>query len=226
MLKCNAMAGSSSPAISSQIERWSIVRDEDIDLSFLARQHRRRLSRTVQLALTAYHHCNPDLEPLRTVFASRYGEFTRTFGILRDLAEGQPASPAAFSVSVHNTPSGIAGIVSSNTAPSSTIAANGATMEAGFIEAAMQHHETQADVLLIVVDEPLPDPYAAFRSPEDEAYSLGLRLSGRGRRQISLDWYARTGGPHRGRDGVPISGMAIFRMLEDGVASGPCVTGG
>lgn len=205
--------------ISSRISAWALVDEASIDISFLARQHRRRLSLTTQLALTAYHACNPDHEAIRSVYASRYGEYVRTFGILQDIAANKPTSPAAFSVSVHNTPSGIAGIGTANPAPSSTVAANAATFEAGFLEAALQSKEPLADeVLLIGVDEPLPDLYAAFAGSGDLPRALGMRLSARGDLQLTLSWQSSRA-PGRAADGMGESAVAIAQLLAAGTGS-------
>ena len=211
------MPGSSNTSISSHIDRWITVDESTKDISFLQRQYRRRLSTTTQLALTAYHHCNPDLSPCQTVFASRYGEYKRTFGILNDIISGEGASPAAFSVSVHNTPSGITGIATNNPAPSTTVAANAATVEAGFLEAAMQRVEGDSqDIIFIFVDEPLPEIYGRFTSASDQAYALGLRMSTNADRQLRLRWTASPGGRERPPDGVPTAGLEIARLLDIG----------
>lgn len=216
-LRTSPMPGSANATISSHVDRWILVDKSAIDISFVERQHRRRLSTTTQLALTAYHHCNPDLKPCRTVFASRYGEYKRTFGILNDIISGEGASPAAFSVSVHNTPSGIVGIATGNPAPSTTVAANAATIEAGFLEAAMQRVEVDSqDIIFIFVDEPLPEIYGRFTSPTDQAYALGLRMSANADRQLSLRWTAFPGGQQRPPDGVPTAGPDIARLLDIG----------
>lgn len=213
------MSADQANCISSRISAWTLIDDTGIDISFLARQHRRRLSLTSQLALTAYHACNPEHDSIRSVYASRYGEYVRTFGILQDIALKNPASPAAFSVSVHNTPSGIAGISTANRAPSSTVAANAATFEAGFLEAALQAKETPTDdVLLIGVDEPLPGLYAAFTGSSDAPRAFGTRLSADGDRLLTLCWQScRT--PGRAADGIGESAIAVARLLADGTGS-------
>jgi hypothetical protein len=149
------------------------------------------------------------------VFASRYGEYQRTFGILEDIVSREGASPAAFSVSVHNTPSGIVGIATGNQAPSTTVAAHAATVEAGFLEAAMQRFEIEnQDIIFIFVDEPLPEIYGRFTSPDDQAYALGLRMSATADRQLRLSWTASAGGQIRPPDGVPTAGLEIARLLD------------
>lgn len=205
--------------VSARVSSWTLVDESSIDISFLARAHRRRLSRTVQLALTAYHECNPEHESLRSVYASRYGEYTRTFGILQDIAKNESTSPAAFSVSVHNTPSGIASIGTANTAPSSTVAANAASFEAGFLEAALQYAESPAsDILLIGTDEPLPELYATFSKPQEEAYAFAARLSSTGDRRLALAWQP-TGKPGREPDGIGDSAHSVAQLLLEGSGS-------
>lgn len=207
-------------AIRSSVSCWCLVMESDIDLSFLERRYRRRLSLTTRLALSAYQRCNPELTPCRTVFASRYGEYVRTYGILTDLAAGEPASPAAFSVSVHNAPGGIVGIATHNPAPSTTLAGGSATVEAGFLEAAMQHAELDGseDIVFIYVDEPLPSRYGRFVGDSAHAYALCLRLNSEAKHQIRLSWSktaTTTGGP----DGMPDIGPEIISILEAGQGS-------
>jgi hypothetical protein len=207
----------SENALSSAIKRWALIDEAGIDLSFMDRQHRRRLSTTSRLALTAYHRCNQDLVAYRTVFASRYGEYSRTFGILTDLAAGEPASPAAFSVSVHNVPAGVLGIATHNTAASNTVAAGAASLEAGFVDAATQLIETCEDVILVFVDEPLPALYARFQRRTERAYALALHLTRDVGPCLGLSWLrASTGG--RGPDGVPGSGERLAELLDSGAA--------
>jgi hypothetical protein len=206
-------------SVSSRIGDWAVIYEPTVDISFLQRQHRRRLSTTTRLALTAYYRCNPELTSCRTVFASRYGEYSRTFGILEAIARSEPASPAAFSVSVHNTPSGILGIATENTEPSSTIAATQSTIEAGYLEAAMQQAElgSDHDIIFVYVDEPLPELYGAFRGSADVAYAFGLRLAANGTRQIRLSWSAgETASPRAAVHGVPGAGLEIVKLLERG----------
>jgi hypothetical protein len=210
------MSEHATSKVSSGVTRWRRIDTTSIDISFVARQHRRRLSTTVQLALTVYNRCNPEGDPLPTVFASRYGEYHRTFGILEDIVSRQPVSPAAFSVSVHNTPSGVTGIATGNSRPSSTVAANGSTIEAGFLEAALQQAEHDEDLLFIYVDEPLPERYRAFRGPRDEASALGLWLTGSADRRLNLTWKSSSDPTGRGTDGLADT-TGIVRLLDRGV---------
>jgi len=208
---------SSACAVASKIATWALVDEAGIDIDFVQRLHRRRLSLTTRLALTAYHRCNPELAALRTVFSSRYGEYARTFGIIENLAAGEPASPAAFSLSVHNTPAAIMGIATGNTAATSTLAAGSSTLEAGFLEAAMQRAELNfdEDIVLVFVDEPLPEIYEAFKAHDDRTHAIALRLSTHGQRTLRLSW-AQAPTMELSSAGVPGIGVDITAMLAGG----------
>ena len=208
---------SNDTSISGLVDCWCLLTEADIDVSFLKRRHRRRLSLTTRLALSAYHRCNPELTAFRTVFASRYGEYIRTYGILQDLAIEEPASPAAFSVSVHNAPGGIVGIATSNSEPSTTISCGAATVEAGFLEAAMQHAELNGreDIVFVYVDEPLPSTYGRFVGAAVPAYAVGLKLAADAERELHLAW-SKASTTERGPDGIPEIGYEIVSMLKTG----------
>ncbi len=150
------------------------------DVSFLPPVQRRRLSLLSRMGLWLAHECLQGYDANRqvtSVFASRYGEYDRTFSILTDLANKEPISPGAFSQSVHNTSSGLFSILSGNRMPSSVVSAGPASLEAGFMEAALQAAATPGqDILYIYQDAPLPADYAQLEEmkPDDEAMGLGL----------------------------------------------------
>lgn len=145
--------------------------EENPSVDFIPAMQRRRLSRLSRFALAAAQACAGD-QTLPTVFASRHGEIHRTVGLLKDLARQEPLSPMAFSLSVHNTASGLYSIASGNTAPSTAIAAGADTLPTAFIEAMgqLQYHER---VLLVYAEEPLPEDYRAFAT---DCIPLGLAL--------------------------------------------------
>ena len=96
-------------------------------LAHVPAMQRRRFSRLTKMMLTAAYDCQP-AKDCRSIFASRHGELTRTLGLLQDIVSKEALSPLAFSQSVHNTASGIYGIVSGNTAASTSIAAGEETL--------------------------------------------------------------------------------------------------
>ena len=185
-------------------------------VDFIPALQRRRLSRLSRLALAAAYACedsNPAIENrhrLPTVFASRHGEIHRTVGLLTDLANDEPLSPMAFSLSVHNTASGLYSITSGNTAPSTAIAAGLDTLPMAFIEAIgqLQRHE---EVMLVYAEEPLPDDYQPF-APDDDSHLLGLALrlgKASGKHTLSLQPSATE------HTADSASGLSLLRFLAN-----------
>src|SRR3546814_20596720 len=77
----------------------------------------------------------PEGETPFCIFCSRYGEYARAFEILNSMAEGEPVSTNAFSLSVHNTVSSLFSIARGDSTHSTALAAGPATLEEGFLEA-------------------------------------------------------------------------------------------
>src|SRR3546814_19479787 len=76
----------------------------------------------------------PEGETPFCIFCSRYGEYARAFEILNSMAEGEPVSPNAFSLSVHNTVSSLFSIARGDRTHSTAMAAGASTLEGGFLE--------------------------------------------------------------------------------------------
>lgn len=141
-------------------------------VDFVPPMQRRRLSRLSRLSLAAAHACVGERQSLPTVFASQHGEIHRTVSLLDELARQEPLSPMAFSLSVHNTASGLYSITTGNTASSTAIAAGCDTLPTALIEVIgqLQRHD---EVLLVYAEEPLPTAYSDFATP---SLTLGLAL--------------------------------------------------
>ncbi|WP_144212127.1 beta-ketoacyl synthase chain length factor [Shewanella donghaensis] len=137
---------------------------------------RRRFSRLTKMMLTAAYDCNP-AENCRSVFASRHGELTRTLGLLKDVVIKESLSPLAFSQSVHNTASGIYGIVTGNTAPSTSIAAGEETLSLAMVEVYAQLAENPEPVLMVFGDDPVPPIYNQFTLEFELPLAMGLYLA-------------------------------------------------
>ncbi len=90
------------------------------------------------------------------------------------MAEGEPVSPNAFSLSVHNTVSSLFSISRQDRTHSTAIAAGEATLEAGFLEACgLLAEAPQASALLVYYDEPLP----AFYVGQTDAIQVSAALA-------------------------------------------------
>lgn len=144
--------------------RRSVAADTP-DVSFLPVAQRKRLSLLSKIGLCLAHHTVAQSTRARSalanVFATRYGEYQRTHSILEDIAKKTAPAPAAFSSSVHNTTSGLWSIAGQSLAPSTTVTAGDATLQAGLLEAAGINSEIGEPVLFVYADVPLPERYDA-----------------------------------------------------------------
>lgn len=148
-------------------------------LKFLPAMLRRRLSPTGKMALKVAYDCGVDKEPIRTVFSSRHGEANQTIPLLHDIVRQEPVSPTKFSLSVHNTASGLYTITAKNTAPATAIAARLDTFEVGFLEAAaILATGREERVLVVYSDAPLKPPFDVlvdYEPPVAGAFLLSAR---------------------------------------------------
>src|SRR5690625_4576870 len=97
---------------------------------------RRRLTRWGRLALEVATSMQGALDAQTPViFSSRHGDTHRTQKLLQDLAQGEPLSPTAFSLSVHNAALGLFTIIERITAPSLALAAGRDTLAHAWVEA-------------------------------------------------------------------------------------------
>ena len=135
------------------------------DITFLPINLRKRLSLESKIGLWLANHtlCQRSYarDALLSVFASRYGEYRRTYSILYGLSKGEAPTPAAFSSSVHNTTSGLWSIAAKSMAPSTTVSAGDATLQMGLFEAADTARESRGPVLFVYSDVPLPERYGS-----------------------------------------------------------------
>lgn len=160
------------------------------DVQFVAPMMRRRLSRLSRMVFRVAADClGEEKDTAAYVFCSRYGEYHRSFGILNDLANGEPASAAAFSNSVHNTSASLFAIEQHDRSQSTAVAGGEATLEAGFVEAwCLLSDDIVSTVLVVYHDEPLPDLYRGQPTTvvNGAAFAMLLRLPDGGRDAIDL----------------------------------------
>ncbi|NRA09311.1 MAG: beta-ketoacyl synthase chain length factor [Myxococcales bacterium] len=148
------------------------------EVRFLPALQRRRCDRLSRMCLQAVHDAVPEAlrGGLLSVFASRHGSFENMAAMLCDLADGSPLSPNRFSHSVHNTQAGLFSIWAGNREASTCVAAGAETFGAGFLEGmGMLHRHPGAPLLLVVGDEPVPEPFDTLASGTG-AYALAFLL--------------------------------------------------
>lgn len=164
------------------------------EIRFVDAMLRRRLGRLSRMALHVAYKAAAGHASITTIFASRHGELARTVDILHALAASEAPSPAAFSLSVHNSAAGIFSIARADQAPSSAIAAGEETLLWAMQDAAARLASTaNSPVLLVYADEPLPEEYRPFTSRCEPPHAIAFLLcSGEG---LNLEWAENDGMP-------------------------------
>lgn len=124
---------------------------------------RRRLSQISRMAIQVIHDVMPVGDDTRLVFASFRGELARQFSINRMLAEDGDIKPAAFSLSVFNTPPALAAIALNLGAGYTAVyPGNGSFRTALMAALAPVVSGAARETLLVYADESCPEGYAAF----------------------------------------------------------------
>lgn len=169
---------------------------------------RRRLTRWGRLALEVATSMQGQLAvDTPVIFSSRHGDTRRTQKLLQDLALGEPLSPTAFSLSVHNAALGLFTIIERITAPSLALAAGRDTLAHAWVEAQGWLAQGAPQVLLVHCDEPLAEFYRPDADEMEMPAALAMLLSaepGPGRQRVAL--HRNPGGAGPGS----VSMMAAF----------------
>lgn len=105
---------------------------------------------------------SPAVPGTPAVFASRHGDTRRAFEMLSELAAGEPLSPTAFGLSVHNAIGALFTIDRGDASNLQAVAAGRDTVEAAVTEACGLLADGAQEVLLVCYDAPMPEAYAEF----------------------------------------------------------------
>lgn len=116
---------------------------------------RRRLSPLGRCALSALASLKPQAdEP--TVWASSWGDISRTFKLTQTLSQHEDMSPADFALSVHNAVGAQAAIWLKNHASTSAVAAGPVTASCALLEAFLKL-QSSPSVLVVRYEESMPE---------------------------------------------------------------------
>lgn len=189
---------------------------------------RRRLGRLGRFAVAAVDDviASAATTDIPIVWASRYGEVSRSLELLFDQARGQPLSPTAFSLSVHNAIGAQHAIARQIRANAVCIAAGPWSAEAGVMEAVSLLHDGAEAVVLVCHEAPLPDGYHRFEDGPACEYAWAMRLalpSDDGAQPIMLERHAHvfadiedaTAHRYAVNSDLP-SGLSVLRYLIAG----------
>lgn len=186
---------------------------------------RRRVDRLGRLACQVAYWCEA-AEGAPMVFASRYGDATRSLALLGDLVQGQPLSPTGFGLSVHNAVSALYSIAQGHTGNTVVVAAGRASVAAALTEAAALLADGAPEVLVVFYEAPLPGQYAEF---EDEAaceYAWAWRVARpghaghQGSPALALELAAHEAGAGADPDTAAWpAGLAVLRQVLQAAAA-------
>ncbi|MHB1544210.1 MAG: beta-ketoacyl synthase chain length factor [Gammaproteobacteria bacterium] len=157
-------------------ERTGLQSDQP-DVSFLPPLLRRRLDRVGRMALYVAWQCAGNRVGLPLVFASRHGFLARTVQLLDNLAQHETLSPAAFSLSVHNSAAGLFSICRDDRSPSTALAAGGQTLAAAILEGIGMLIEGRTEVLVVYTDEIPPPEYTSYLGMNEPDFAVGMLLA-------------------------------------------------
>lgn len=168
---------------------------------------RRRLTRWGRMALETACACADDVDAETPVlFSSRHGDTQRTFSLLQNLADAEPLSPTAFSLSVHNASLGIYTIVQQALGPSLAMAAGKESLAHAMLEAYGLLAAGAKQVLLVHTDDLLAEFYQSYADEQELPLSVALLLNRSHGRALELSWQPAKDAPQE--DSM---GMAFLR---------------
>ncbi len=147
------------------------------DVSVIPAMLRRRLSPVARIAMSVIMPLAETHGAMPVVYVSRHGDLQRTFQLLKDLASGEPVSPTAFSLSVHNATAGLFSIQQGLTKNITAISCGDADLIPALLEALGQCKPQEPKVMCVFCDEPPPDIYRAQVSQPEFAYAVALIIS-------------------------------------------------
>jgi hypothetical protein len=160
--------------------RLEIPRTRDSPaLEYTTPLFRRRLSRISRMTIQVLRDLLPLGESVKTVFLSFRGEVSRQFEINRMLIQEGDLTPAAFSLSVFNTPPALAAIALGLTAGYSALYPGQNRFDAGFSAAAAPVLSgAEEETAFVYADELCPPEYGGLCPPgNDEPLAFAALLS-------------------------------------------------
>ena len=189
-------------------------------LPHLDAMFKRRLSQLSRMVLHVGHELAAGRE-IATVFASRHGEISQQYKISQNLIQEGEVKPAAFSLSVFNTPVALLSIAEKNHQRGSALDGGAASFTTALLEAAALTRRSAGDVLLLCGDESLPEAWQALAGLPLPPHALGLLVSASAspgcvgleitaEGGLSEDWQAAGPGPTAAGLAQPLRFLAWF----------------
>jgi hypothetical protein len=156
-----------------------------------------------------------------TVFASRYGDASRSLELLAEMARGEAVSPTAFGLSVQNAIGAMVSMARGDQANMLAVAGGAASAAAGMVEAAALLHDGAPEVLLVHYDAALPQDYAGFHDEPQAAYAWAWRVAPCPRPGVQGFTLARTPEAHPPQAHAPALPLGLA-LLRSALIPGHC----
>ncbi|HET7370136.1 MAG TPA: beta-ketoacyl synthase chain length factor [Gammaproteobacteria bacterium] len=152
--------------------------DDQPRVDYLPPLLRRRLDRMGRMALHTAWFCAEGLDEFEVVFGSRHGSLGRTADLLADLARGEPLSPSAFSLAVHNSVAGLFSIARGNRCRATAMAAGLDTLGMSLLEGASLVAEGAQHVIVTYAEDRPPPLYESLvAAPQTHPFAISLLLT-------------------------------------------------
>ncbi len=150
---------------------------------------RRRLSQLTRMVLHVGHELNEHNGSCRTVLYSRFGEISQQNGVTGKLIDSGEVRPAAFSLSVFNTPVSLLSIHEDNRQAAAVLLSGDRDLTSGLMSILSDVRlNPEKDFLIIFADELIPEDYQDLYDGELHPYAFAMVVGGRdSKRGISLD---------------------------------------
>ena len=193
----------------SEAKRFGACADESI----IPAGHRRRLSAFARMAVACgLSVSGADCSEL--VFCSRFGDFQLAYRLLLDLVDGALMSPAAFSLSVHNSVPGVMDLVRKSRVGHTAVAAGEESLSAGLIESWGKLNAAPANkVTLIYAEGQSPD--GAWSNSEMDTTDVAFAMTLSAQKPAACEGVIRLGamaGDAPVLEG-PASGVLVARLI-------------
>ena len=128
------------------------------------------------MTLYVAHHTAHSYGNIRSVYASRFGEWEKTVKQLEMYHYEKELSPAGFGLSVHNAAIGMFSLLDANTKSYTSISGCEHSFDAGLIEAVTTLIR-EDKVLFVSSDERVPDLYKSNFPEKLNPLAVGLLIS-------------------------------------------------
>ncbi len=146
------------------------------DLSWVPALKRRRLSALARVVFQVLGDCSEEDEQIPVIFSSGMGELARTQELLEAIANNQPLSPTAFSLSVHNACAGMWSMQRDLRQQMLALAPLEQSPVPALLEAAGLLAEGARAVTVVFYEAPFPEFYGPFMSSPEQPFALALRV--------------------------------------------------